>query len=38
VSVDLVDPDVNATIRVAPRTAFGVAEADSACLPRRWTF
>lgn len=32
------DPDVNATIRVQPRTAFALLESDFAGSPTRWTF
>ncbi len=36
--LDFLDPDVNATIEVEPRWAFGVAEGDFAASPTRWTF
>jgi PPOX class probable F420-dependent enzyme len=32
------DPDVNATIRVAPRSAFALLQSDFAGSPTRWTF
>jgi hypothetical protein len=32
------DPDVNATIRVAPRRAFGLADEDLVGTATRWTF
>lgn len=38
VTVDFMDPDVNATIRVAPRWAFGIIDAEFAESPTRWDF
>jgi PPOX class probable F420-dependent enzyme len=35
---DFQDPEVNATIRVVPRWAFGVADGDFTGSPTRWTF
>jgi PPOX class probable F420-dependent enzyme len=35
---DFADPDVNATIRVEPRTAFALLQSDFAGSPTRWTF
>ena len=37
-SIELLDPAVNATIRVRPRWAFGLAEGDFTGSPTRWTF
>jgi PPOX class probable F420-dependent enzyme len=37
-SMELLDPAVNATIRVQPRWAFGLAEGDFTGSPTRWTF
>jgi hypothetical protein len=37
-SIALLDPAVNATIRVRPRWAFGLAEGDFTGSPTRWTF
>jgi general stress protein 26 len=36
--IDLLDPAVNATIRVRPRWAFGLAEGDFTGSPTRWIF
>ena len=38
VTVDFMDADVNATIRVAPRWAFGLIDAEFAESPTRWDF
>jgi hypothetical protein len=35
-SIDLLDPAVNAAIRVRPRWAFGLAEGDFTGSPTRW--
>jgi len=35
---DFLDPAVNATVRVAPHTAFAILQADFAGSPTRWTF
>jgi PPOX class probable F420-dependent enzyme len=37
-SVDFLDPEVNATIRVRPERAFGIAHDDFTGSPTRWTF
>jgi hypothetical protein len=37
-SIELLDPAVSATIRVWPRWAFGLAEADFTGSPTRWVF
>lgn len=37
-SVDFLDPAVNATIRVRPRWAFGLAHGDFTGSPTRWRF
>jgi general stress protein 26 len=37
-SLDFLDPDVNATICVRPRWAFGLAEEDFTGSPTRWSF
>ena len=37
-SMELLDPAVNATIRVQPRWAFGLAEGDFTGSPTRWIF
>ncbi len=37
-SIELLDPAVNATIRVRPRWAFGLAEEDFTGSPTRWVF
>jgi PPOX class probable F420-dependent enzyme len=37
-STDLDDPDVTATIRVAPSRAFGLADEDLVATATRWTF
>ena len=36
--LDFQDPAVNATVRVAPRTAFALLQADFTGSPTRWTF
>jgi len=36
--LEFMDPDVNATIRVRPRWAFGLAEEDFTGSPTRWSF
>ena len=36
--IDLLDPAVNATIRVRPRWAFGLASDDFTGSPTRWVF
>lgn len=36
--VDFQDPAVNATLRLRPSWAFGLAEADFTGSPTRWTF
>ena len=35
--IALLDPAVNATIRVRPRWAFGLAEGDFTGSPTRWS-
>ncbi len=37
-TVDFLDPAVNATVRVVPRTAFALLHADFSGSPTRWTF
>lgn len=37
-SLEFLDPDVNATIRVRPRWAFGLAHEDFTGSPTRWSF
>src|SRR6266498_1374987 len=37
-SMELLDPAINATIRVRPRWAFGLAEGDFTGSPTRWVF
>lgn len=37
-SLEFMDPATNATIRVRPRWAFGLAEDDFSGSPTRWTF
>ena len=37
-SIELLDPAVNATIRVRPSWAFGLAEGDFTGSPTRWVF
>jgi PPOX class probable F420-dependent enzyme len=37
-SIELLDPAVNATIRVRPRWAFGLVEDDFTGSPTRWVF
>jgi PPOX class probable F420-dependent enzyme len=37
-SIDLLDPAVNATVRVRPQRAFGLTGQDFAGSPTRWTF
>jgi hypothetical protein len=37
-SIELLDPAVNATIRVQPRWAFGLTEGDFSSSPTRWVF
>jgi len=37
-SIELLDPAVNATIRMRPRWAFGLAEGDFTGSPTRWVF
>lgn len=36
--LDFLDPAVNATVRIAPRAAFAILEADFAGSPTHWTF
>ncbi|MEA2191158.1 MAG: hypothetical protein QOI73_1279 [Solirubrobacteraceae bacterium] len=36
--LDFQDPTVNATVRVAPRWAFGVSDGDFTGSPTRWSF
>lgn len=36
--LDFLDPAVNATVKVQPRTAFAILDADFAGSPTRWTF
>jgi PPOX class probable F420-dependent enzyme len=36
--MELADPSVNATVRVAPTWAFGLTQQDFAGSPTRWTF
>jgi PPOX class probable F420-dependent enzyme len=36
--IEMFDPAVNATVRVRPRWAFGLATADFTGSPTRWTF
>lgn len=38
ITVEFMDPDVNATIRVAPRWAFGLIEGEFTESPTRWEF
>ena len=37
-TVDFLDPAVNATIRVRPNRAFGIAHDDFTGSPTRWLF
>ncbi len=37
-AIELLDPAVNATIRVQPRWVFGLAEGDFTGSPTRWVF
>jgi hypothetical protein len=37
-SMELLDPAVNATIRVRPRWVFGLVEGDFTGSPTRWVF
>ncbi len=37
-SVDFLDPSVNATVRVQPRSIFGLVQEDFSGSPTRWTF
>ena len=37
-SADFFDPDVNATVRVTPRRAFGLADEDLVGSATRWVF
>jgi len=37
-TVDFLDPAVNATIRVRPNRAFGIAHDDFTGSPTRWVF
>jgi PPOX class probable F420-dependent enzyme len=37
-TIDLLDPAVNATVRVRPRWAFGLDSADFSGSPTRWVF
>lgn len=36
--LDFLDPVVNATVRISPRTAFALLQADFCGSPTRWTF
>ncbi|MGH3670591.1 MAG: pyridoxamine 5'-phosphate oxidase family protein, partial [Pseudonocardiaceae bacterium] len=36
--LDFLDPAVNATVRVAPRTVIGLKESDFEGSPTRWRF
>ena len=36
--IDFLDPDVNPTIKLAPRTVIALREADFTGSPTRWTF
>jgi PPOX class probable F420-dependent enzyme len=36
--LDFLDPTVNATVRIGPRTAFALLAADFSGSPTRWTF
>jgi PPOX class probable F420-dependent enzyme len=36
--LDFLDPALNATVRVLPRTAFALLQADLTGSPTRWTF
>jgi pyridoxine/pyridoxamine 5'-phosphate oxidase len=38
VSMEFLDPQVNGTFAVTPRTVFGITEADFAGSPTRWRF
>ncbi len=38
IGLDFLDPAVNATVRVVPRTAFALLHADFSGSPTRWTF
>ncbi len=37
-TLEFLDPDVNASIRVTPRWAFGIAHDDFTGSPTRWAF
>ena len=37
-SVEFLDPSVNATVRVQPRSVFGLVQEDFCGSPTRWTF
>jgi len=37
-AVDFLDPAVNATVRLTPRTAFALLQSDFTGSPTRWTF
>jgi PPOX class probable F420-dependent enzyme len=37
-TVDFLDPDVNATVRVRPRRGFGLVQDDFSGSPTRWRF
>jgi PPOX class probable F420-dependent enzyme len=37
-AIDFLDPAVNATVRVRPSWAFGLADGDFTGSPTRWTF
>ena len=36
--LDFLDPAVNATVRISPRTAFALLQSDFCGSPTRWTF
>jgi hypothetical protein len=36
--LDFLDPGVNATVRISPRTAFALLQADFCGSPTRWSF
>ena len=36
--LDFLDPSVNATVRVRPRSAFALLQRDLSGSPTRWTF
>jgi len=38
IGIDFLDPEVNGTFELAPRTAIGLVEADFSGSPTRWAF